>query len=269
VKPMRINLAAIAMPAAAIAATFSCLAFAPVARAALETAQKEVNTSIGVQPTSTANKYKLITDPTVTVTNPAPDGVAPIFDPSLYIPISGAFATLYDPTKQHLATNADGQYATGVTVEGILPFQVLGFDVLMNGGGNIQVEVDPSNPAADIVTPTGDVTDGEAGEVDDIQFALIGDLRGTALTANLDQNFYDVVLLDNPGVTGPPSGTVEGGPGGFLTIGPVDPNNPNSPEDVTSQDINPMSTPEPGSAVLMLVSASFMGLRRRKSSVPV
>lgn len=260
--------ALIAVPASAVAASLMSLGSVSTAQGAAETALKEVNTSIGVVGTTSANKWKLITDPAITVTNPTPDGSA-IFDPSLYIPISGAFANLYDPTKQHLATDADGQYATGVTVEGVLPFQVLGFDVLMKGGGDIKVEVDPTNPAADIVTPTGDVTDGEAGEVDDIQFALIGDLRGDALTANLDQNFFDVVLLNNPGVTGPPTGTVEGGPGGSLTIGPVDPTNPNSPDDVTTQDIDTVITPEPGSAVLMLVSAGFMGLRRRKSSIRV
>jgi hypothetical protein len=268
VKPMRINLAAIAMPAAAIAATLICLGSVSTARGAAETKLKEVNTSIGVLPTNSTNEWKLITDPSITTPNPGPDGAAP-FDPSLYLPISGVLANTYDPTKQHLATNADGQYATGVSVEGILPFQVLGFDVLMNGGGNILVEVDPSNPAADIVTPTGDVTDGEKGEVDDIQYALIGDLRGTALTADQDQNFFDLVLINNEGVNGPPQGSVIPGPGGEVTLGPVDPTNPNSPINVVLSDINPNSTPEPGSALLMLVSAGFMGLRRRKSSIPV
>jgi hypothetical protein len=259
---------AITAPASAVAAALICFGMVSAAQGAAETKLKEANTSIGVLPTNATNQWKLITDPVITTPDATPSDEV-VFDPMNYYVVSGSLDNSYDASKFHLLTDSDGNYATGVTAEGVLPYQVTGFDVLMNGGGDIKVEVNPANPAVDIITPTGDVTDGEKGEVDDITFSLIGDLRSEAKTSNNDENFFDLVLVDNDGVTGPPTtGTVFAGPDSNIVLGPVDPTDPNN---VTITDINPMSlsVPEPGSTALMLVSAGFMSLRRRKAAVQI
>ncbi|HEY1921337.1 MAG TPA: PEP-CTERM sorting domain-containing protein [Tepidisphaeraceae bacterium] len=253
-------------PVSAVAATLICLGSVSVAHGAAETALKEANTSIGVLPTNATNKWKLITDPVVNTPAPvtSPDSSNVMIDPSQYLVVGGVLANTYDASMFHLLQDSSGNYATGVSVEGVLPYEILGFDVLMKNGGSIDVEVNSTNHAVDTITDVGDIGGGELGEVDDIQFSLIGDLRSEALTANLDQNFFDLVLIDNDGVTGPPTtGTVIGGPGGQVDLGPIDPTDPNV---VPITVINPMSVPEPTSASLVLLSAGVMALRRHKSA---
>ncbi|MGD0463214.1 MAG: PEP-CTERM sorting domain-containing protein [Tepidisphaeraceae bacterium] len=254
--------AMITAPASAVAATLICLGLVSVAQGAAETKLKEANTSIGVLPTSVTNEWKLITDPAITTPAPVDNTVDETFDPSQYYVIGGSLDNTYDASKYHLLQDpTTDTYATGVSVEGVLPYEVTGFDVLMNGGGNVDVQVNPTDPAVDTVTKTGDTSDGELGEVDDITFALIGDLRGMAKTSDMDQDFFDLVLVDNEGTAPPTTGTAFGGPDSFITLGPINPANPNV--DIT--DINPSGLPEPASAALMLFGAGFMGLRRRKS----
>jgi len=252
--------AMITAPASAVAATLICLGVVSAADGAAETALKEANTSIGVLPTNATNKWKLITDPAITTPALSTDDDTII--PMDYYVIGGLLDNTYDASKYHLLQDATtNNYATGVSVEGVLPYEVLAFDVLMKGGGSVDVAVNASDPAVDTITDVGDVTGGEAGEVDDIQFALIGDLRGEALTANNDQDFFDLVLIDNEGTDPPMTGTAFAGPDSFITLGPIDPTNP---DNVVITDINPSEVPEPASAVLMLVGATFMVLRRRK-----
>jgi hypothetical protein len=261
--------AMITAPASADAATVICLGLSSIAQGAAETKLKEANTSIGVLPTSAANQWKLITDPAIST--PAPTDTSEddeIIDPTKYLVIGGSLDNTYDATDFHLLQDATNNYAAGVSVEGVLPYYVTGFDVLMNDGGDIKVAVDPTNPAVDTITKTGTTDMGEAGEVDDITFALIGDLRGEAKTADMDQNFFDLVLVDNEGVTGPPTTGMAFGnpddPNNQILLGPVDPTDPLT---VPITFINPSEVPEPASATLMLVGAGFMAFRRRKTSV--
>jgi PEP-CTERM motif len=260
--------------ASAVAATLICLGTVSVAHGAAETALKEANTSIGVLPTTTTNKWKLITDPAVNTPAPAntPDSNQVTIDPMNYIVIGGNLANVFDPTKQHILQDSSGNYATGVSVEGILPYEILGFDVVTKDGGSVDVSVNPANPAVDLITDDttdGPVGGGESGLVDNIKFALIGDLRSEAVTAINDADFFDLVLVDNDGVTGPPTtGMVIGGPGGEIDLGPTDPNDPNV---VPITIINPqtLAVPEPSSIGLLLIGASALGLRRRNATASV
>jgi hypothetical protein len=259
-------------PFSAVAATLICLGSVSVAHGAAETALKEANTSIGVLPTNATNKWKLITDPVVNTPVPAntPDGNQVSIIPMNYIVIGGNLENTYDATQFHLLQDNTGNYATGVSVEGILPYEILGFDVVTMDGGSIDVTVNPTNPAVDLITndtTNGPVGGGESGTVDNIKFALIGDLRGDAATADVDSNFFDLVLIDNDGFTGPPTtGTVSGGPGGEIDLGPTDPTDPTV---VPITFINPQSVPEPTTAGLMLLGTAFMGLRRRKTAARI
>jgi hypothetical protein len=260
--------------ASAVAATLICLGSVSVAHGAAETALKEANTSIGVLPTNTTNKWKLITDPAVNTPVPAntPDSNQVSIDPNDYIVIGGNLENTFDPTQVHILQDNTGNYATGVSVEGILPYEILGFDVVTKDGGSVDVSVNPANPAVDIITDdttNGPVGGGESGTVDNIKFALIGDLRGDAVTAINDANFFDLVLIDNEGFTGPPTtGTVTGGPGGEIDLGPTDPTDPNI---VPIVIINPqtLSVPEPSSIGLLLLGASALGLRRRNATAAI
>ena len=155
--------AKILAPASAVAATLICLGSVSVAHGAAETALKEANTSIGVLPTTTTNKWKLITDPVVNTPAPSdiPDSSQVDIIPMNYIVIGGNLANTYDPTEFHLLQDNNGNYATGVSVEGILPYSILGFDVVTKDGGSIDVSVNPTNPAVDLITD--DTTDGPVG----------------------------------------------------------------------------------------------------------
>jgi hypothetical protein len=259
--------------AAAMALGFA----APMAHAALQVQLHQVNTSVGLQPTTATNKWKLQTDPSVTITNPTSNESDQEDPPSpfhFYIPIAGQFGNTWDPTKFNLAVSpVTNTYSLGDTVDGLLPYQVLSFDVLMKDGGSYHVQEDPTNPALDDVIPNGDVGGGEAGEIDNVNFALIGDLKSTAPSADSDPFLYEINLIPiDPGPDFDPGvATVKIGPNDFYTIGPSasDPNSEdpvittfNNPDE--GQIINGATTGVPEPATSGLLAALTFGLFGRR-----
>jgi hypothetical protein len=243
-----------------VCAGLSVLTINTSAQGALQVALGKVNTSVGVLPTSVTNKWKLETDPAFT---PSDD-----IDLSTYVPIDGELSDTYDPTKFMLATDDDGNYGLETSVVGVGPYQVTGFDVLMNGGGNVSVQENPSDPETDTITKTGTTDEGEFGEIDDIQFALIADERSQAMPATVDQVFYDINLVTiGPGGDGFVPGIVTAfpGPDGFLTIGSNDPNADPLTITTPSADINSSTNvPEPLSISFFTAGALGAIYRRRR-----
>jgi PEP-CTERM motif len=244
--------------------------FADAAKAALQVELGEVNTSVNVKPTTTANKWKLQTDPSVDPSITGPDF-------STYIVGDGALSNSYDPTKFTLATNpTTSTYGLGFTVEGLGAYEVTGFTVEMNGGGTIKVQANATPGGPDVVTDTGTVNQGEAGVVEDVEYQLIPDRIADALPANMDQFFYEINLNQigtnpnfDPGVV-----TVFGDAGSFLTVQPMNPGSGNPP--ITTL-FNPTSgpgggpnfqtntnVPEPTSLGLLAIGAFGLLGRRRK-----
>lgn len=245
-----------------VCAGISVLTISTSAQGALQVALGKVNTSVGVLPTSVTNKWKLETDPAITPSDEV--GI----DLSTYIPIEGELCDTYDPTKFTLATDDNGNYGLETSLEGVGPYQVTGFDVLMNGGGDVNVQEDPTNPANDIITKTGVTDEGELGEIDDIQFALIGDERQQAMPCTVDQVFYDINLNTiGSGGEGFVPGIVTAfpGPNGYFTIGSTDPTA--DPQTITTPaaDINSSTNvPEPLSFSVLGAGALGMLYKRRR-----
>jgi hypothetical protein len=218
--------------------------FATSAQAALEVTLGEVNTSVGIKPTTTANKWKLQTDPEIDSSSTGPDL-------STYIPVEGSLCDSYDPTKFMLATDpTTGLYGIGPasTVDPLGPFIVTGFDVLMKGGGVVDVQINPldfNGPA--IIKDIGNVSGGEAGQVLNITYELLNQQRAQAGPVDLDQYFYEINLVQigtdpnfTPGVV-----TTFGNVNSFLTIDPIsDPTETPALEITTT--FNPTSGPNGG-----------------------
>jgi hypothetical protein len=238
----------------------SCLSLASVAQAALEVKLHEVNTSVGLQPTSSSNIWKLETDP-----------VTP--DPTLsdYIPISGVLDNTYDPTQYKLAIDpsvdtslTDPGYRLGYSVESITPFQVTSFEV-MDTIGYYLVQA-TSDPTVDTITPSTDPAPNgvEAGAVDDITFSLISSDKNLALPITVDQDFFQLNLVSLSGnpVIVPDLYSASGGPDGSITIedpaGDIDTTNPGDGTITTSY------LPEPAEASLLLIGVIGLMARRRR-----
>ena len=232
---------------------------ASAAQAALEAALHEVNTSVGLKPTSTTNIWKLETDPFSS-------------DPILsnYIPVSGVLDNTYDATQFKLAIDpaitspslADPGYRLGYSVEGVPPFQVTSFEVMDTiGYYTIAATADPT---IDTITPSTDPAPNgvEAGAVDDITFSLIPSEQNEALPITEDQNFFElnlVALEGSPNIVGDLYSTT-GIPNGSITIedsqGNTDTTGPGG--------INPSTLPEPASASLLAIGAIGLAARRRR-----
>jgi hypothetical protein len=231
------------------------------AHAALEVSLHEVNTSIGLKPTSATNEWKLETDPVV------PD--APTTDDTL----GGELNNTYDPSQFQLAIDpSTGTYALGWSVENIDPFQVTSFQVYDTNGGFYTVSA-TSNPNVDSVIPSAPEPDSpyngpapngiEAGIVDDITFSLQPGLKNEALPATIDQNFFELNLVplnDNPNIV-PLDYSASGGPGSYLEIG--DPEG-DTPTFLTfpATTFDTSYVPEP--TVLGILSLGVAGLAARR-----
>jgi hypothetical protein len=241
------------------------LASAPIGHAAIQVKLHEVNTSVGLKPTSSLNVWKLETDPTVT----SSDGT----DLSIYIPSEGMLDNSFDPTKFQLALNPfTDNFSLSYTVQGLGAFQVDAFDVQMSGGGYIGVQMDPTNPNNSIITDIGDVSGHETGIVSGIFFTLVPSAVNQALPADQDQLFFQLNLIPiNPGPNFDPGmGTVFPDPTSFLKIIPADPTDTTDPPIITYNDppngeyINPSSSvPEPLLTSFAFASAAgILALRR-------
>jgi len=242
----------------------SCLLLPSAAHAALEVALHEVNTSVGLKPTSNTNIWKLETDPVIPADSSLGD----------YIPINGVLANSYDPTQFKLATDpnitpssTDPGYRLGYSVEGVPPFQVTSFEV-MDTTGYWLVQA-TSDPTVDTITPSSDPAPNgiEAGAVDDITFSLIPSEQNEALPITVDQNFFElnlVPLTESPVIVDDLY-SASGGPNGQITI--EDPQDPAAGTDTTTDSNGVISTsylPEPAAASLLAIGAIGLAARRRR-----
>jgi hypothetical protein len=191
-------------------------ALAGQAQAALQVVLGEVNTSVGIKPTTTANKWKLQTDPSVdpSVTN--------VFD--TYIPSEGSLCNSFDPTKFTLAVNPNtGTYGLGYTVEGLGAYEVIAFDVELTSGGYVDVHANPTPGGPDLVTLLGNTSGTPDGNILNIFYELLPDRVEDAAPADTDQLFYDINLNQigtdpnfTPGVV-----TTFGNVNSFFTVVPT------------------------------------------------
>jgi len=262
------------------------LAFAPAAQAALQVALGEVNTSVDVKPTSTLNKWKLETDPSI---------AQPLTGPDLddYIPVEGSLCNTYDPTEFQLAINPNtGTYGLGYTVQGEGPFEVIAFDVQMNDGGFIDVHANPTPGGPDLVTLLGNTGGGESGNILNILYQVISDRTDEVDPADTDQLFYQVNLtqiqdtgdaVTADGAATPDDGTFDpgivtafGNVNSFLTINTTNPDSGGLPSYTTDFNatggpdggpnfIPSSNVPEPTTAVAgMLGLAGLLGRRSKR-----
>jgi PEP-CTERM motif len=245
-----------------------CLGFASTAHAALEAELHEVNTSVGLAPTSASNEWALITDPSMaaTTTNPL----------SIYIPEEGMLDNSFNPNDFQLAVSPyTNTFALGYSVQGVGAFEVTSFAVQMSGGGYYDVVQDPDNPNNSVVSAQGNVSGTETGVVDDIFFELNGSEVNQVLPATEDQNFFQLNLVpvtapaDSPDSFNPGIGTVFADSSSFFTIIPANPDDTTDPTIITNFSdgtINGSSTvPEPGTLGLIALSA-LGGLAARRRS---
>ncbi|MGD0138234.1 MAG: hypothetical protein ABSD28_05110 [Tepidisphaeraceae bacterium] len=244
----------------AIALAVSCFSLASAAQAALEVKLHEVNTSVGLQPTSTTNIWKLETDPMI------PDPVL-----SDYIPISGILDNTYDPTQFKLAldpavtpTSTDPGYRLGFSVEGVPPFQVTSFEV-MDTIGYFLIQA-TSDPTVDTVTPSSDPSPNGIpfGAVDNITFSLIASEQNEAQPITVDQNFFELNLvpLETTPIINPLLYSATPGPNG--TIIGEDPEGDMNVTTVANGTISTSYVPEPVAASLLALWAIGLAARRRR-----
>jgi hypothetical protein len=242
-----------------------CVGLSSTAHAGLEVALHEVNTSVGLLPTTTANKWKLQTDP-----------VSQDVNLDDYVPIAGELNNTYDPTQYSLATDPQtGAYALGYSVEGVTPYEVTSFDVLYKNGGYYQVALTPGDPEADTVTPIDEPSGGEKGEVDDITFDLISSDKNQALPITQDQLFFQlnlVALNDNPDIipedyTAFPGPGLGGDPPSFVEGGDPAGDTETTTFGVQGDIITASEIPEPA-PIFSLGVAGLLALARRGRRKP-
>lgn len=163
----------------------SCTSTAQNAHAALAAAEGvdtvSVKTSLKLAKTA-ANDWAIETDPAIQSADSIPTLPYSLSD---YVPVFGSLSNSYDPTMSTLATDPNGNYDLSSSVSGLGAYEPTQLIVYLNNGS---VTVNSSG-----TTTTGDPTSGEAGDVD-VFFQLIPGEQGTALTADLDQFFFQIML---------------------------------------------------------------------------
>ena len=245
-----------------------CLSFCflpQTTRAALQVTLGEVNTSVGLKPTTTKNKWALQTDPASD--NP---------DLSQDIPMEGMLNNSFDPTKFTLDMDPFANplttppnaitYGLGFTVMGLGAYQVVGFEVETVGGGDISVQQNPTFGQPDLVT--GNIGGTPDGNILDIHFKLVPSMRNLALPATEDQLFYQINLTQIPTIENfdPGVATTFTNPDSFLMIGPADPSAPPGGNLMTGPSgINGSSSvPEPTTLALLTLGSLTAASRRRR-----
>jgi PEP-CTERM motif-containing protein len=248
----------------------SGFALAGQAEAALQVVLGEVNTSVGIKPTTTANKWKLQTDPSVdpSVTN--------VFD--TYIPSEGSLCNSFDPTKFTLAVNPNtGTYGLGYTVDGLGAYEVLAFDVELTSGGYVDVHANPTPGGPDLVTLLGNTSGTPDGNILNIYYQLIPDRVEDAAPADTDQLFYEINLDQigtsptfTPGVV-----TTFGNVNSFFTVVPTS-GSPAGSQPITTDFSatggigggpnfqSSSNVPEPTSLSLLTLGAVALAKRRNR-----
>ena len=238
-----------------------------------------VNTSVGLKPTSTKNKLKLITDPAVQPT------ASSTGNPADYIPVEGMLNNYFDPTKFSLDTSpSTGTFSTdGSTAAGIAPYEVLGFEVQTIDGGLINVQ--DNGLGGDTITkvtsgpldPTnGPVGGGESGNVYDIHFKIVNnEIASTPpLTSDQDQNFYQLFLTQltnssDPGYYSAFATNFADDPAdsSFVTFAPSTAASGLGLPNVTvnSPYINPASVPEASTACFLGLAGLTLFARHRRA----
>jgi hypothetical protein len=270
----------------------SCLLAAPAAEAALQTAAGKVNTSVGLTKANAktaTQQWQLATDPTIPAESVGGTFVLPPADTNIhnYFPTSGVLDNTFDPTQFKLALNSSGQFALGDTVQGLSPFEVTSFKVLVDNvdgtdTGSYFLVQQTANPLVDLVTPVSSFESPDAGQepdmnaetgaVNDITFDLVASEKGVNLDDGLfhplpvdeDQNFYQINLIpleDNPDIQ-PLLYSSSGDPDGSLTISDGGGNTVTTtgPDNFTTSYL-----PEPGSVALIAMSS--VGLMKRRRSI--
>jgi len=260
-----------------------------VAHGAAQVALGKVNTSVGILPTNTTNKWKLQTDPIVTdISNNGPDF-------SQYQPQDGSLSNTFDNTKFTLHSSTDPNTdpvhnplnfqldGSDPSMNGLGGFSVMSADIQMTGGGDVDIFRDTTNffqtDATDDTT-NGSISGVPTGMITNITFEITpinnsGIQANDVLPANQDQNFFELDLdaltaglVPNftPGLV-----TVFGGPGDFLNVMPIDPGSGLQPimTQYNAQN-NPFvpssATPEPGSLTLLgLAGMALLPRRRRRN----
>jgi len=259
-------------------ALLSCalmLAWPCFALAAQQVILGKVNTSVGLKNTA-ANQFKLITDPVLTPSEESGP------QPSDYIPVEGYLDSHFDPAQFELNNDpTTGMPSLGSSVMGVLPYQVLGFEVQTVDGGLVDVQDNgeggssvtditntnqPEGTTAPNGNPLGPVGGGDTGNVFDIHFNIITDEEGTALTSDQDQDFYQL-FLTQIGNNLPGDDTTFATPDSFVTFDPVDgPSGAGlSPITVTFPNIAPSVVPEVSSAGFIAFGGVALFLRRRRA----
>jgi hypothetical protein len=236
-----------------------------------------VNTSVGLKPTSTKNKLKLITDPAVTPT------LASTGNPSDYIPVEGLLNNYFNPTLFQLDTSPNtGTFSTdGSTAAGIAPYEVLGFEVQTIDGGLINVQ--DNGLGGDTITPVtsgpldptnGPVGGGENGYVYDIHFKIVNNeiSSNPPLTSDQDQDFYQLFLTQitnssDPGYYSAFATNFPGDPGdsSFVTFAPAPGMTGLADVTVVSPDINGASVPEASTACFLGLAGLTLFARHRRA----
>ena len=258
------------------------------AHAAAQVALHEANTSVGIKPTSTANKWKLETDP------------AMVMDPDIdnYTPYEGSLSNTYDPTEFALATNPQtGLYTIGDTVQPYYPtvvydavqpqaqmsyFNVVSFnvetslgDIFVNSTGDFL-----QGPDSSTQLPPNSNLGVETGSVFNVVFQSTSYF--TDGTANPDppenpddlpDSTYDLIDYEinlNQINTGPTFTTglvtAYGGDGDYFTSvdkNATDLSDPNSYATAYPPFISTSVAPEPASACVFALLGGLLMKRRR------
>jgi hypothetical protein len=228
-------------------------------RAAEQKALGLVDTSTNIKPTSSKNKFILITDPTLAA---SPTGN----DPTQLIPTNGSLSDYFDPTQFTLATDpSTGTFDLGGSVAGYSPFHVSSFTVQSLYGS---LTVSDNGEGGDNYSTSGEFDSSQlTGYVTHIDFYLPADSASQAQTSDQDQNFYQIYLDGLTPNSADGYAMTEALSGDFVTFGPSTGSTGQTSETVTFGNIVPSAVPEVSSAGFLAFVGVTLFLRRRREQL--